>query len=191
MVEIDRTLISDDIFEKYFACDLSKCKGACCIEGDSGAFLTDDEAAVIEQDYPFFEIYLPEKHIEEIEKQGYSVIDKDGDLVTPLVDNRQCAYSFHDEEGILKCSIEKAYFEGKTKFRKPVSCHLFPIRITEYEKFDAVNYQELEICKHGRICGLSRKLPVFKFLQEPLIRKYGSEWFAELEIAAEYVRVKT
>ena len=172
-------------------CDLQKCKGACCIEGDSGAFLTNDEAITIEQDYQFFEIYLPEKHIEEIKKQGYSIIDNDGDLVTPLVDNRQCVYSFYDEKGILKCSIEKAYFKGKTNFRKPISCHLFPIRITKYEKFDAVNYQELEICKSGRICGSSQKLPLFKFLQEPLVRLYGHEWFAELEIAAEYTRTKT
>jgi len=190
MVEIGQTLISDDIFEEYFMCDLLKCKGACCIEGDSGAFLNDGEAVTIEQDYQFFKIYLPEKHIEEIKKQGYSIIDNDGDLVTPLVNNRQCAYSFYDEKGILKCSIEKAYFEGKTNFRKPVSCHLFPIRITEYESFDAVNYQELSICKSGRICGSSHKLLLFKFLQEPLIRKYGNEWFTELEIASKYTRKK-
>ena len=185
MVEIGRTLISNDIFEKHFACDLTKCKGACCIEGDSGAFLTNTEAAIIEQDYRFFEIYIPENHVEEIKKQGYSIIDSDGDLVTPLVNNRQCAYSFYDESGILKCSIEKAYFEGKTNFRKPISCHLFPIRITEYESFDAVNYQELEICKSGRICGTSQKIPLYKFLKEALIRKYGHEWVDELEIVAE------
>jgi len=190
MVEIGRTLISDDIFEKHFLCDILKCKGACCIEGDSGAPLTNDEAAIIEQNYSSFKIYLPEKHIKEIKKQGFSVIDSDGDLVTPLVDNRQCAYSFHDEKGILKCSIEKAYFEGKTKLRKPVSCHLFPIRITEYKKFDAVNYQELDICRPGRTCGTSQKLPLYKFLKEPLIRKYGEEWYSELEIAAEYLQSK-
>jgi len=185
MVEIGRTLISDDIFEKHFACDLTKCKGACCIEGDSGAFLTNTEAAIIEQDYRFFEIYIPKNHVEEIKKQGYSIIDSDGDLVTPLVNNRQCAYSFYDESDILKCSIEKAYFEWKTHFRKPISCHLFPIRITEYESFDAVNYQELEICKSGRICGTSQKIPLYKFLKEALIRKYGPEWFDELEIVYE------
>ncbi|MDR2910391.1 MAG: DUF3109 family protein [Bacteroidales bacterium] len=187
MVEIGRTLISDDIFEEYFMCDLLKCKGNCCIEGDSGAFITSNEAAIIKQDYSSFEVYIPEEHIKEIKKQGYSVIDNDGDLVTPLVNNRQCVYSFNDEKGILKCSMEKAYFEGKTNFRKPVSCHLFPIRITEYEKFDAVNYQKLDICKPGIICGSSSKLPLFKFLKEPLIRKYGHEWFMELEMAAKYI----
>ena len=191
MVEIGRTLISDDIFEKHFVCDLLKCKGACCIDGDSGAFLTDDEAATIERDYHAFETYLPLKHIEEIKKQGYSVVDSDGDLVTPLVNNEQCVYSYRNENGILKCGIEKAYLKGEISFRKPISCHLFPIRITEYEQFDAVNYQELDICKPARVCGLSHKLPLFKFLQEPLIRKYGHEWFAELEIAAEYTNSKT
>lgn len=187
MLEIGRTIISFDIFEKHFLCDLFKCKGACCVEGDSGAPLTEDEAKLIEKDYKAFEGYLPQKHKNEIAKQGFSVVDSDGDLVTPLVNNRQCAYSFYDENGILKCSIEKAYFEGKTKFRKPVSCHLFPIRITEYKRFDAVNYQQLDICKPGRACGKSQKLPLYKFLKEPLIRKYGEEWYKEVEIAAEHL----
>ncbi|HKI89187.1 MAG TPA: DUF3109 family protein [Draconibacterium sp.] len=187
MIEIGRTIISFDVFEKHFLCDLFKCKGACCIEGDSGAPLTEEEAKIIEKDYSTFEAYLPKKHKKEITKQGFSLIDSDGDLVTPLVDNRQCAYSFYDEKGILKCSIEKAFFEGKTTFRKPVSCHLFPIRITEYKKFDAVNYQELDICKTGRECGKSQQLRLYKFLKEPLIRKYGEDWYKELEIAADHL----
>ncbi|WP_167610053.1 DUF3109 family protein [Maribellus sediminis] len=187
MIEIGRTILSDDVFEKHFVCDILKCKGACCIEGDSGAPLTDDEAMMIELEYSNFENYLPEKHIREVEKQGFSVIDSDGDLVTPLVDNRQCAFSFYDERGILKCAIEKAYFEGKSKFRKPISCHLFPIRITEYKRFDAVNYQELEICKPGRECGTSQKIPLYKFLKEPLIKKYGADWYAQVELAAEHL----
>jgi hypothetical protein len=187
MVEIGRAIVSDDIFEKHFLCDLFKCKGACCIEGDSGAPLTSEEADIIKQDFSTFEIYLPEKHISEIKKQGYSIIDNDGDLVTPLVNNRQCAYSFYDEKGILKCSIEKAFFEGNTNLRKPVSCHLFPIRITQYKRFDAVNYQQLDICKPGRACGSSEKLPLYKFLKEPLIRKYGDDWYTELEILADYI----
>jgi hypothetical protein len=190
MIEIGRTIISFDVFEHHFLCDLFKCKGACCIEGDSGAPLTEEEAGIIEKDYSFFEDYLPKKHKKEISKQGFSVIDSDGDLVTPLVNNRQCAYSFYDDNRILKCSIEKAFFEGKTKFRKPVSCHLFPIRITEYKRFDAVNYQELDICNPGRECGKSQQLPLYKFLKEPLIRKYGEEWYKEVEIAAEHLNIK-
>jgi hypothetical protein len=187
MIEIGRTIISRDIFEEHFLCDLLKCKGACCEEGDSGAPLTKEEAKIIEQEYPNFSEYLPGKHKHEIEKQGFSVIDSDGDLVTPLLNNRQCVYTYNDERGILKCGIEKAFLEGKTTFRKPVSCHLFPIRITEYKRFDAVNYQELAICVPGKECGKSAKLPLYKFLKEPLIRKYGEEWYSEVEVAAEYL----
>ena len=185
MIEIGRTIISRDVFEKHFICDIQKCKGACCIEGDSGAPLTEEEAVIIEKEYQFFDKYLPGKHKREIRKQGFSVIDCDGDLVTPLVNNRQCAYSFYDEKGILKCAIEKAHFDGKLDFRKPISCHLFPIRITEYKRFDAINYEELDICKSGRECGISEKLPLYKFLKEPLIAKYGKEWYKEVEIAAD------
>lgn len=187
MIEIGSTILSRDIFEEHFLCDLLKCKGACCIEGDSGAPLTKEEAQIIEKEFATFADYLPGKHKHEIQKQGFSVIDKDGDLVTPLVNNGQCVYTFTDEKGILKCAIEKAYFEGKTTFRKPVSCHLFPIRITAYKRFDAVNYQELAICRPGKECGRSAKLPLYKFLKEPLIRKYGEEWYADVEAAAEYL----
>lgn len=187
MVEIGRTILSRDIFEQHFLCDLLKCKGACCVEGDSGAPLTNEEAEIIEKEYPNFKEYLSGKHQHEIEKQGFTVVDKDGDRVTPLINNGQCVYTFTDEKGIVKCGIEKAFLEGKTTFRKPVSCHLFPIRITSYQRFDAVNYQELAICIPGKECGKSAKLPLYKFLQEPLIRKYGEEWYSEVEIAAEYI----
>lgn len=187
VVEIGRTILSRDIFEKHFLCDILKCKGACCIEGESGAPLSEEEATLIEREYPAYEEYLPENHIREIRKQGHSVIDSDGDLVTPTVNGRQCVYSWYNEKGIMLCAIEKAYFEGKTTFRKPISCHLFPIRITEYKDFDAVNYQQLKICKPGRECGRSQQLPLYKFLKEPLIKKYGEEWYAEVEIVAEHL----
>ena len=185
MIEIGHAIVSFDIFEEHFLCDLLKCKGACCVEGDSGAPLTKGEAREIERSYPVFKKYLSEEHKKEVKKQGFSVIDFEGDLVTPLVNNRQCAYTFTDEKGITKCAIEKAYLDGKITFRKPVSCHLFPIRITEYQHFDAVNYQQLDICKPGRECGAAQKLPLYRFLKEPLIRKYGSEWYEQLEYAAD------
>lgn len=188
MVEIGRTIVSRDIFEEHFLCDLLKCKGACCVDGDSGAPLTPDEAASIEANFHHFAELLPEEHLREIEQQGFAVTDKDGDLVTPLVKNQQCAYAFHDERGILKCSIEQAFLEGKGDFRKPVSCHLFPIRITEYKRFDAVNYQQLDICKPGRACGKANKLPLYQFLKEPLIRRYGAEWYHQVELAADYLK---
>jgi hypothetical protein len=187
MVEIGRTIVSRDIFEQHFLCDILKCKGACCVEGDSGAPLTKKEASQIKEEYYKFKSLLPRKHTEEVEKQGHSVIDSDGDLVTPLVNNRQCVYSYSNAHGILKCAIEKAHFMGNSKFRKPISCHLFPIRITEYKRFDAVNYQELDICKPGRACGESEKLPLYKFLKDPLIKKYGTEWYKQLEIAADHI----
>ncbi len=190
MLEIGRTIVSLDVLEKHFLCDLLKCKGACCIEGDSGAPVTSDEVQIIQEAYSEFEPYIPEIHRDEIRKQGFAVVDLDGDLVTPLVNNRQCAYSY-EENGFLKCAIEKAFLEGKIEFRKPVSCHLFPIRITEYKRFDAVNYQEIDICKPGRICGKREQLPLYVFLKEPLIRKYGEEWYEQLQYAAEnYVRKK-
>jgi hypothetical protein len=184
MLEIGRTVVSLDILEKKFLCDLLKCKGACCVEGDSGAPVTPDEVRIIEESYSEFESYIPENHRKAIKDQGFAVIDIEGDLVTPLVDNLQCAYSF-EEKGIIKCGIEKAFLDGKITFRKPVSCHLFPIRITEYKRFDAVNYEQIDICQPGRDCGKSEKLPVYVFLKEPLIRKYGEEWYEQLSYAAE------
>ena len=188
MIEIGRTIISRDVFEKHFVCDILKCKGACCIEGDSGAPLTEKEAAIIEKEYHTFKEHLPLEHKQEIKKQGFSVIDSDGDLIAPLVNNRQCVYSFYDERTILKCAIEKAHFDGKLKFRKPISCHLFPIRITEYKKFDAINYDQIDICKPGRECGISEKVPLYKYLKEPLIAKYGVGWYKEVEIAGEHLK---
>ena len=184
MIEIGHTIVSLDIFEEYFLCDLANCRGACCFEGDSGAPLTDGEALQLEENFDMFSEYLPENHVAEILSQGFSVIDSDSDLVTPLVDNRQCAYAFYDETQTLKCAVERAFFEGRTIFRKPLSCHLFPIRITAYRRFDAVNYQQLDICKFGRTLGCANKLPLYRFLKEPLIRKYGDEWYSWLENAA-------
>jgi hypothetical protein len=181
MIEIGRAIVCLDLFIEHFACNLSVCRGACCIEGDSGAPLTDKEAVLIGTEYINFVDFLPDSHRSEIEKQGFSLIDSDGDLVTPLVNNQQCAYSFYDDQGILKCAIEKAFFDGKTNFRKPVSCHLFPVRISEYRHFDAVNYQKIEICQSGRECGQHNRIPLYQFLKEPFIRKYGEEWYIELE----------
>lgn len=188
MVQIGNTIVSFDVFDHHFLCDLAVCKGACCVEGDSGAPLTDEEAALIEANYPSFKPYLGEKHQNAIENSGFTVIDKDGDLVTPLYNNRECVYTHHDKNGVTHCAIEKAYHEGKSSFRKPVSCHLYPIRITRYETFEAVNYQQIDICKGGRLCGAKNKLPLYRFLREPLIRMYGEDWYAELELTAEELK---
>ena len=185
MIEIGKTIVSMDVLESKFCCDLHQCKGACCIEGDSGAPLTTEEAGIIEQLFPDFMEYLSEVNLQEIARQGFSLIDQDGDLVTPIVGRNECVFTFVDEHGITLCAIERAFFEKKTGFRKPVSCHLFPIRITEYKRFDGVNYEKLKICKPGRSCGKSNDLPLWKYLKEPLIRKYGEEWYRELTLVTE------
>lgn len=188
MIQIGNTIISLDIFEKHFLCDLNVCKGVCCVEGDSGAPLTREEARLIEENFQSFKPYLDEKYKKVIRETGFSVIDSDGDLVTPLYNNRECAYTYTDEQGITKCALEKAFFEGKSTFRKPVSCHLFPIRITEYKDFDAINYQQLDICKAARNCGMAKQVPLYVFLKDALTRKYGEEWYAELEVAADHIK---
>ncbi len=185
MIEIGKTILSLDVIESKFCCDLDQCKGACCIEGDSGAPVTTEEAETIERLYPDFREYLSAENQAEISRQGFSLIDQDGDLVTPIVGKNECVFTFVNEKGITLCAIERAFFEKNTGFRKPVSCHLFPIRITEYKRFDGVNYEKLKICKPGRMCGKSNNLPLWKYLKEPLVRKYGESWYQELELVVE------
>ncbi len=190
MLQIDRALLSLDILEKKFVCDLGACKGACCVEGDSGAPLEEEEIALIEEVYPVVKKYMTKKGIKAVEKQGSWVIDADKDKVTPLVNNNECAYTFIDKQGVIKCAIEKAYFNGEIKFRKPISCHLYPIRITKYQDFDAVNYQKNNLCIPARICGEKLGVEIYKFVKEPLIRKYGEDWYKMLEIAVEELNKK-
>jgi hypothetical protein len=190
MIEIGRAILSLDVFEKHFACDLIRCKGACCVEGDSGAPVTGAESETIRKLYPIVKENLPKENIESIEKNDLFYIDREGDLVTSLVNNRECVFSFRDKNNILKCAIEKAFRDGKSDFIKPLSCHLFPIRIKEYKRFDAVNYEQIEICRPGCESGALQKTELFRFLKEPLIRKYGAEWYDQVEIAAEHLRLR-
>lgn len=185
MLQIDKTLISLDVLEKSFVCDLGACKGHCCVEGDSGAPLEDDETVLIEKYYDVFEKYMTKKGIKTVAKKGKWLIDSDGDKVTPLINNAECAYTYKDEKGTILCAIEKAYLEKEIDFHKPISCHLYPIRITAYRDFDAVNYESNKLCIPARINGEKLGVPLYKFVKEPLIRKYGEEWYKQLEIAAE------
>ena len=184
MIEIKDTLISDDIFDKKFVCDLSSCKGACCVDGDSGAPLTQEECSVLDNIYDEVKQYMRPEGIETVEKEGTYIVDSDGDLVTPLVNERECAYVYFDEKGITKCAIERAYLEGEIDFRKPISCYLFPIRLKEYPTFTAVNVQLLEICNCACVMGNELKIPVYKFLKNPLKQRFGAKWYQELEKAA-------
>jgi len=184
VLQIGKTIISLDVVEKQFICDLSVCRGDCCVQGDSGAPLEKIEMEILDNIYEKIKGFLREEGIKTIEDQGKHIIDNDGDIVTPLIDNKECAYTIF-EEGIVRCGIEKAFYAGEIDFIKPQSCHLFPVRITEYKKFDAVNYKPTDRCKCAIILGDINKIPVYKFLKDPLIRKYGKHWYKKLEIAAE------
>lgn len=184
MIEIEDKILSRDLFEKKFVCDLNACKGACCVEGSSGAPLTEEEIYILEDIYEEVKPYLPSKGVKAIEKHGHWVIDADGDYTTPLVgEEKECAYTIF-ENGMALCGIEKAYKEGKISFKKPISCHLYPIRITQYQKFEALNYDVWHLCKPACACGEKLQVPVYKFLKEAIIRKYGEGFYTMVEAAA-------
>jgi len=191
MFAVGMHLVSEDVLEKKFVCDLNACKGACCVEGDSGAPLSDEEAGIIEDDWEAIKPFIPKEGVEVIEKEGNFMIDNDGDVVTPLVNGAHCAYTVFTPDGTATCGIELAWKAGKTKFRKPISCHLYPIRVTKLKDCDALNYNQWDICKPACTCGEKLQVPVYKFLKDALIRKYGEAWYAELEEFAEvYFRVR-
>ena len=180
MIKVGDVLISDDVRDKEFVCNLEKCKGACCVEGDFGAPLLEEELAILENIYPQIKKYLTPRGIEEIEKQGAHTVDDDGDLCTPVIDGRECVYAVYDKRGILKCGIEAAYNDGVIDWKKPISCHLYPIRVTQKKDFEALNYHKWHICSPACSLGKELQVPVYKFLKDPLIRKYGQAWYDEL-----------
>tara|TARA_B100000900_G_scaffold409480_1_gene425488 strand:- start:7618 stop:8199 length:582 start_codon:yes stop_codon:yes gene_type:complete len=184
MIQVDDKIISFDVFEKQFVCDLSACKGVCCVEGDAGAPLTQKEVNILPQIYNNVKPYMRPEGIAEIEKQGFFVVDSDKDNTTPLVNNNECAFVVFDENKTAKCTFEQAYNDGKIDFKKPISCHLFPIRIKKYRDFDAINFEAINICKPACDCGEQLQVPVYSFLKEPLIRLYGEEWYNNLIEAA-------
>ena len=184
MISIKNTLVSEELLEQEFVCDLSACKGACCVEGDGGAPLNEEELETLELIYEDVKPYITEKGIKSIEAQGKWVVGQDGGKETPLVRGKECAYVFFDQNKIAKCAIEVAYREGKIKYKKPISCELYPVRVSSYSEFDAVNYHKWHICKPACDCGQKLKIPVYKFLKEPLINKYGLDWYKALDFAA-------
>jgi hypothetical protein len=190
MIEIGKTVISQDVFNEEFVCNLSKCKGACCVEGDGGAPLEADEVELLREIYPDVKPFLRAEGIAAIEAQGTSVTDWDGEKVTPLVKGKECAYVIFDDHGITKCGIEKAWEQGAVAFRKPISCHLYPVRITKYREFDAVNYHRWDICSPACSLGKELHVPVYKFLKDSLVRKYGEAWYQEVCEVAEALKSK-
>lgn len=188
MIQIDDTIISLDVFKEKFLCNLDACKGECCIEGDAGAPLEEEEVEQLKKVLPVIWEDLSSEAQAVIEKQGVCYKDEDGDLVTSIVNGKDCVFTCYDEKGCCYCAIEKAYREGKVDFYKPVSCHLYPIRVQKYPEFKAVNYHRWSVCKAAVLLGEKEDVPVYKFLKEPLVRKFGEDWYTELEIAAEEMK---
>ena len=184
MLQIGDKVVSLSILDEKFVCDTSICKGACCVQGDAGAPLLEEEIQVLKEIFPVIRPYLRPEAINAIEAQGTHSIDEgDDEPVTPLLDDRECVYAIFND-GIAKCAIELAWTDGKIDFRKPVSCHLYPIRVKEYEKFTAVNYDRWPVCKPAIPNGEKLNVPVYVFCRESVIRRFGKEFFRELEIAA-------
>lgn len=187
MFQLNKTIISEEILEKEFVCNLSACKGACCVDGDAGAPLTQEETQILVDIYPKVKPFLRQEGIQAIEEQGAFVIGTDGEYETTLIEGKDCAYVIFDGQTAL-CGIEQAYNEGIVDWKKPVSCHLYPIRVKEYSDFAAVNYHKWHICSDACALGKELQVPVYKFVREALIRKFGEQWYQELEKVAEEMK---
>ena len=183
MVEIFNTVVSFELFEQMFCCDLAQCKGHCCVGGDAGAPLQDAEEEKIKEILPKILKYLPEKSQKTIAENGVAYRDREGELVTMLVNKSECAFAYFENETAL-CALERAYNEQITDFIKPISCHLYPVRIENFTDFTAINFHHWHLCKSAEECGKKLQIPAYKFLKKPLIRRFGKEWYAELEQAA-------
>ena len=191
MIAIDNILVSDQVVKEQFLCDLDKCKGACCVDGDAGAPLNKAELKNIDEVFDAVLPYLNEISRSEIERQGRYVYDREFGWVTPTINSQVCVYGIVDEKGIVKCGIEQAYNDGKVKWKKPISCHLFPVIVKEskHTVTQYVNYEPREdSCKAACALGKKMKLPVYQFLKEPLIRKFGEAFYEALDAAAKHLK---
>ena len=192
MIAIDKVLVSDEVVEEQFVCDLDKCKGGCCEDGDAGAPLEEAELKELNNYYELVKPYLTSAGIAEIEKNGRFVYDQEFGWVTPTIKGKMCAYGFRDKKGVIKCGIEQAYNDGKIPWKKPISCHLYPIRINKTKQYEMVNYEPRDVlCNAACVLGRKLKVPVYVFLKESLIRKYGEEFYSVLsQIAEDYYSAK-
>ncbi|WP_044400528.1 DUF3109 family protein [Lacinutrix sp. Hel_I_90] len=188
MFQLGKTIVSEAIIENDFLCNLSACKGACCIDGDAGAPLTEEEAETLEAIYPKVKPYLRKAGIAVIEAQGTSIKTAFGELETPLINGADCAYVIYDKRKTALCGIEEAYNQGQITWKKPISCHLYPVRVKEYSEFSAVNYDKWDICDDACSLGKELQVPIYKFVKEALIRKFGEDWYNELEKVAETMK---
>ena len=187
MIEIDGKIVSTDIITERFLCDLGRCHGICCVEGNAGAPLESDEAHILAEEYPAYKPFMTAAGVAEIERQGFAVTDGDGDLVTPLVAEAECAYSYN-EGGVTLCATEKAYAQGLTTFRKPISCHLYPIRVAKFGDGSlGLNYHRWAVCEGARELGREKGVPMFRMLREAIVRRFGAEFYEALEAAEQYL----
>lgn len=188
MIAIDNVLVSDDVIEAKFVCDLHKCKGGCCEDGDAGAPLEKEEKKILDENFDVIKPYLTREGLDEIERHGKYLYDREFGWVTPTVGGKICAYGFRDAHGIIKCGIEQAYYDGKLQWKKPLSCHLYPIKISKGKTYTNVNYEPRDVlCRPGCALGKKLKLPVYQFLKEAIVRKFGNEFYSTLhQIAVEH-----
>lgn len=183
MILIDDTLLSTELFDRKFCCDLKACKGACCVEGESGAPLEPEELAEVEAAFPIIKKRLKPDSLAVIEREGLHVVDADGDHVTPIVKGKECVYATFDDDGTAKCAFEQAHQAGEIEWQKPISCHLYPIRLTPLKDLTAVNYHQWPICGGAVSCGTGLNLSVLQFCKSSLTRRFGEAWFAEATVA--------
>lgn len=188
MVQVGDVIVSMSIFKDKFCCDIDQCKGMCCVDGDSGAPIEEEEKKKLEEVLPFVWNDLSEKAQSLIKKQGVTFIDCEGDMVTSIVDKKDCVFTCYDERGCCCCAIEKAYRAGEIDFYKPISCHLYPIRLSKIGDYQALNYDKWDICKAALVLGETSNITVYEFLKIPLIRKFGEKWYGELEKVSEELK---
>jgi Fe-S-cluster containining protein len=188
MIAIENVLISDEVIEAKFVCDLDKCKGGCCEDGDAGAPLEKEERKILDKYFDVIKPYLTKEGLAEIQSQGRYLYDREFGWVTPTVRGKICAYGFRDDKGIIKCGIEQAYNDGKLPWKKPISCHLYPIKISKRKEYTNLNYEPRDVlCNPACALGKKLKVPVYQFLKEAIVRKFGEEFYAALhQVAVEH-----
>lgn len=189
MIQIDDKILSLDILQMHFCCNLEKCHGACCVHGDSGAPLSPEEVLTLEDIFDSIKRYMKPAGIKAVKEQGVAVVDSDGDIVTPLIDGKECAYCI-EENGISLCAIEKAWLNKKVDFRKPISCHLYPIRVKNYTTFIGLNYDQWVVCEPARKLGQKENIPVYKCLKDAITRAYGKDFYLQIQEAAKLLEEK-
>jgi hypothetical protein len=191
MIIIDDTLISEELLDKKFVCDLAACKGACCEEGDLGAPLDIEEIDAIEANLKGIRPFMSAAGLKLLDQEGFYEAAPGEELVTTTIDGKACVFAIQDDTQTWKCAIELAHKAGQSDFLKPISCHLYPIRIEKLKNYEGLNYDQWDICSPACACGDRLEVPVYKFLKGPLVRKYGADWFDALEaVAAELKKSK-